>query len=304
MSDIKLFRIASAVQEIQGYSAAVEKSIQTLLEKNLEAILGVRFLASEYVTGKTHGGRIDTLGLDENNSPVIIEYKRSINENVINQGLFYLDWLLDHKAEFKLLVMERISHDAAEKIDWAGTRLLCIAGDFTKYDQHAVQQINRSIELIRYRHYDDDLLLLDLVNATTATGDTSPAGEIKKSGKTNTYKTVGEYLSQSPQGLKDLFEEIRAFLLALGDDVQMKELQFYFAFKRIKNFACVEAHPATPKLLIYVKVDPSGVDLKPGFTRDVRNIGHYGTGDLEIVIKTREDFEAAKPLLIASYEAS
>jgi predicted transport protein/RecB family endonuclease NucS len=305
MSDIKLFRLASTVQEIQGYSAAVEKSIQTLLEKHLEAILGVRFLASEYATGKTHGGRIDTLGLDENNSPVIIEYKRSLNENVINQGLFYLDWLLDHKAEFKLLVMEKISHDAADKIDWKGTRLLCIAGDFTKYDQHAVQQINRSIELIRYRHYDDDLLLLDLVNATTATAtaatDMASTGEIKKSGKA---KTVGEYLNQSPQALKDLFEEMRAFLLALGDDVQMKELQFYFAFKRIKNFACVEAHPATPKLLVYVKVDPASVDLKPGFTRDVRNIGHFGTGDLEIVIKTREDFEAAKPFLIASYEAS
>jgi RecB family endonuclease NucS len=56
----------------------------------------VRFLASEHATGRVHGGRIDTLGLDENHAPVIIEYKRAINENVINQGLFYLDWLLDH----------------------------------------------------------------------------------------------------------------------------------------------------------------------------------------------------------------
>ena len=65
-------------------------------------------LASEYSTGPKHGGRIDTLGIDENGNPVIIEYKRATNENVINQGLFYLDWLLDHRAEFKLLVMERL----------------------------------------------------------------------------------------------------------------------------------------------------------------------------------------------------
>lgn len=61
------------------------------MERHLETFLGVRFLATEYETGKTHRGRIDTLGIDENNSPVIIEYKRSSNENVINQGLFYLD---------------------------------------------------------------------------------------------------------------------------------------------------------------------------------------------------------------------
>ena len=66
-------------------------------------LLGVRFLATEYATGKTHGGRIDSLGIDEDNSPVIVEYKRSTGENVINQGLFYLNWLMDHKAEFELL---------------------------------------------------------------------------------------------------------------------------------------------------------------------------------------------------------
>ena len=315
MSDIKLFHIENKiVKELEGRSAAVERSIQLLLEQNLEAFLGVRFLAAEYVTGKTHGGRIDTLGIDENNSPVIIEYKRTLNENVINQGLFYLDWLLDHKAEFKLLVMDRISKEVAESIDWRDSRLLCIAGDFTKYDQHAVQQINRSIELIRYRQFGESLLLLELVNATTgssassgsASTTTSSGAATTGSSKApkGTYKTVGEYLAQSPVHLKDLFGELQAFLLALGDDVQLKELQYYFAFKRIKNFACVEAHPATPKLLVFVKVNPDTVELETGFTRNVRNIGHFGTGDLEITIKNHADLERAKPLLVASYEVS
>ena len=63
-----------------------------------------------------------------------------------------------------------------------------------------------------------------------------------------------------------------------------KATKLYFAFRRIKNFVCVEVHPQAKKLLVFVKVDPSTIDLVPGFTRDVRNIGHFGTGDLEIAI--------------------
>ena len=98
-----------------------------------------------------HGGRIDTLGLDEDSCPVIIEYKRAINENVINQGLYYLDWLMDHRKEFQWLVLEQLGEDAAKAVDWSAPRLLCIAGDFTRYDEHAVKQINRNIELLRSR---------------------------------------------------------------------------------------------------------------------------------------------------------
>lgn len=92
MSDIKLFRIVGgSAKEIEGTAAHLEKPLQSLIERNLETFLGIRFLATEYSTGKTHAGRIDTLGLDEDSCQVILEYKRSSNENIINQGLFYLD---------------------------------------------------------------------------------------------------------------------------------------------------------------------------------------------------------------------
>jgi len=306
MSDIKIFRLSGdTVSELDGRSAEIEKSLQTLIEKHLDTFLGVRFLATEYSTGKTHGGRIDTLGIDENGCPVIIEYKRAMNENVINQGLFYLDWLMDHKAEFKLLVLEQFGKDAADAIEWSSPRLLCIAGDFTKYDSHAVQQMNRNIELIRYRLYCKDLLLFDLVNATTA--QTASPGEEKKTGKgANKYKTVSEFYEQANTELKDRYESLKAFMLALGDDVQLTPTKNYFAFKRIKNFACVEIHPQTRNLLVFVKLDPDTVDLEKekGFLRDMRKIGHFGTGDLEITVRTADDFERAKPLIVKSYEAS
>jgi len=310
MSDIKLFRLhADGVEPLQATSVAVEKSLQDVVERNLDTFLGVRFLAHEYVTGKTHGGRIDTLGIDENGGPVIIEYKRTLNENVINQGLYYLDWLLDHKAEFKLLVLDRFGPDQAALIDWGATRLLCIATDFTKYDEHAVAQINRSIELIRYRRYGDELLLFELVNTPVqhVVIDDGPEagggikGPVKGSG---VYKTVTENLEQASIGQRDRFEALSAFLIALGDDVQRKTLKYYIAFRRIKNFACVEIRTQTENIVVYAKVDPTSIALETGFTRDVQTIGHFGTGELEITIKNDADLERAKPLLLQSYEAS
>ncbi|MCH5476426.1 endonuclease NucS [Bacillus cereus] len=306
MGDIKIFRLnENNVEELVGQALAVEKSLQTIIERHLDTFLGIRFLASEYSTGKKHAGRIDTLGIDENNSPVIIEYKRSVNENVINQGLFYLDWLLDHKAEFELMVMRRFGEEVSNAIDWSSPRLLCIAGGFTKYDEHAVEQINRNIELYVYKHYEDGLLLLDLVNATTAqTVHTNNDTLALTTNRNTKVKTVSDYLEQSNRQLIDRFEALKLYMLALGDDVQVKILKHYIAFKRIKNFACLEVHPQSDKILLYLKVDPKQVELQSGFTRDVSNIGHYGTGDLEVIITSDENIEKAKHFINMSYDVS
>ncbi len=85
MSDIKLFRLTNgSAKELVGKPVKLEKRLQALIEKHLEMFLHVRFVASEYSTGKTHAGRIDTLGIDENFCPTIIEYKRNSNANVTN----------------------------------------------------------------------------------------------------------------------------------------------------------------------------------------------------------------------------
>jgi predicted transport protein len=265
------------------------------MEQHLESFLGVRFLATEYVTGKAHGGRIDTLGLDDNSCPVIIEYKRALNENVISQGLYYLDWLMDHQGEFTLQVMKKLGPEWSEKIDWSGPRLLCIAGDFTRYDEYAVLQIPRNIELLRYRRYGGDLLLLELVRASTTV--LNP----RRSHPTEAMsgKPTAAGISVETIALQDVWESLKAFLLALGDDVQMKELEHYVAFRRLKNFACVKQQ--NKDLKVWTKLDPSSVVLEDNFTRDVSEIGHAGTGDLEISIRNLTDLARAQPLLLRSY---
>lgn len=300
MSDIKLFRLgASSVSELSGGSMALEKSLQTLFEKNLESLLGVRFLASEF---PTEGGRMDTLGIDENNTPVVIEYKRSTNENVINQGLFYLHWLVSHRKDFEWLVMERFGSEAAKSVDWSAPRLICIAGDFTKFDEHAVQQMNRDITLIRYRRFEGELLLLEQLTAVSAKGTNGGGGSgptVSVGGKK--YKTITAQLAEAPQEVSDLYHAVEAYLNGLGDDVDQKVTDFYVAFRRIKNFACVEVRNHAKKILVFVKVNPDSVVLEEGFTRDVRKVGHFGTGDLEITIHSPDDLERAKQLFEKSY---
>ncbi|HEX5357803.1 MAG TPA: DUF5655 domain-containing protein [Aquabacterium sp.] len=311
MSDIKLFRFSNGfAAELRGDASDLEKPLQNLIEANLVALLGIRFLATEYSTGKTHGGRIDTLGLDENNCPVILEYKRSVGENVINQGLFYLDWLMDHQAEFKLLVLDKFGKDVADDIDWSAPRLVCIAADFTKYDGHAVQQINRNIELIRYRRFGDELLLFELANASLASNNKAGAGKALKVAKdvkepglgkiVGPDKPYGETVASLSPALADLLASVEDYTQSLGDDVQRKELRLYVAFKRLKNFATLV--PQKGRLLLYLHLDPAKVMRLLPSAKDVSQKGHWGTGDVEVPLATMSDLEAVKPFIAEAYE--
>jgi predicted transport protein len=312
MSDIKLFRLTTGqATELQGSASDLERQLQTLIEANLEPLLNIRFVASEHSTGKTHGGRIDSLGLDENNCPVILEYKRSVGENVINQGLFYLDWLMDHQAEFKLLVLAKLGQSAADAIDWSDPRVVCIAADFTRYDGHAVQQIGRNIELIRYRRFGDDLLLLESANTggdavTKAAPTRQPkAAAIKPDAATGKPigpdKSFAELLANLPEATQQLLASLEDYTLSLGDDVQRKELRLYVAFKRLKNFATVVLHRKN-YLLLYLHVDPAQAAAVVPKARDVTHIGHWGTGNLEVPLASLVDLDSVKPFIRAAYE--
>jgi predicted transport protein len=305
VSDIKLFRLKNGkMEKLLGKPVKLEKQLQNLVEKHMDTLLHIQFLATEYSTGSTHSGRIDTLGIDENFCPIIIEYKRNANANVINQGLFYLDWLMDHKADFELLVQKQFGQEMASKLDWSAPRLLCIAEDFTRYDIHAIQQINRNIELIRYVFFGDDLLLLDLVNVVSAgpiaTGTT---GESKDNGKkSKEYKTQEEYLAEASSQLKELYTAVRDYITEFDDDVQERFLKLYIAFKRLKNFVTIKLLTNSNSLLMWLPLNPDEVVLEKGFSRDVRGIGHHGTGDLELTIRNLDDLNKAKPLIQKSFE--
>ena len=121
-------KVDGSLKKLSAISISSEKELQTLVEENLGEVLGMYFLATEYTT--TFGGRIDTLAVDYTGAPVIIEYKRNKNDNVINQALSYLRWLQVQKEEFfEMLIIKSLGQEVAQKIniDWKNPRVICIA---------------------------------------------------------------------------------------------------------------------------------------------------------------------------------
>ncbi|MFE7782157.1 transporter [Streptomyces nigrescens] len=304
MSNLKAFRVSSGLAtEIPGSSVALERQLQTLIESNMEAMLGIRFLASEYATGR-HRGRIDSLGLDENGTPVIVEYKRSRDQNVTNQALSYLSWLHDHHHEFESLVKEKAGTETAKTVDWSNPRIVCIAGDFTHHDTVAIEMIGRRIDLVSYQVF-DDVLTLQLV--ASVAGTTAPARgkapEASRISSAASPKSVQQYLDESPQDLKDLYADLDEVLLSYGD-VQKEPQLHYIAYRRIKNVATVRIQPRNRMLVVNLKLAPDTVQLEAGFSRDIRGLGCLGIKDgVEVRIRSREDLARAGDLIRRSVEA-
>ncbi|MFD5753572.1 DUF5655 domain-containing protein [Streptomyces sp. NPDC127033] len=294
MSGLKLFHTNGGVREAVPRLAEAEADVQGFVEAHMETLLGVRFLASEYGTGPVHGGRIDSLGLDENGAPVIVEYKRATDAGVINQGLFYLAWLMDHRAEFGHLVRDRLGATAAAQILWSAPRLICVAGDFTRYDVHAVREHRRSIDLVRYRYFGADLFGLETV--ASVTGPAPAAGVRRRVARPSAVCGRG-------RALVELAVAVDEVLLGLGEGVTRVQRKQYAAYQRLRNFACL-CPPQQTKLLVYLKADPKEVELVPGFTRDVTRLGHHGTGDLEVQLRTERDVERAAELFQLSFAAA
>lgn len=297
MSSLQLFDIRGPVTELEARRVSLERNLQNLIEANLETFFGVTFLQSEYAITN---GRMDSIGVDENNCPVIFEYKRSLNENVINQGLFYLDWLLDHKADFKLLVMEKLGAEKAQNIDWSMPCVICIASDFTRYDLHAVNQMQRNIRLVKYRLY-DGLLLFEHLNAPNVAASAPQDLQEKSPGpkEPRAYRSFQDYYAQAGEERQKLYALVRDYILSLGDDITESQLKYYVAFKKVKNFACAEVSRTSVSL--HLRLDPDTIELKKGFIQDARGKGHWGTGDLEIRLHSEEEFEAVKYLIDRAY---
>ena len=134
---------------------------------------------------------------------------------------------MNHRKDFEWLVLEKLGKATAASIDWSAPRLICVAGDFNRYDDHAVRQVQRNIDLIRYRRFGQDLVMLDLV---TAISTKSVPGATRGGAASGKSKSVSTALGELDPEMRDRFDALRDYLMALGEDVQETILHFYIAF--------------------------------------------------------------------------
>ncbi|WP_092460807.1 DUF5655 domain-containing protein [Thermoflavifilum thermophilum] len=284
------------VKKVRVTNAKLERSIQKLFEDNLEEILNIIFLASEYST--TWGGRIDTLGIDKNGSPVIIEYKLNKNENVINQSLSYLRWLLDHKAEFEKLCQKKY---IKIEIDWNSPRVICIAESFNKFDLDTVSILPIRIELLRYAIYENGILQIETENYEQVKEEkqTSKA-KIKKE---KLVYSLEDHLLDKDEKIKKLFYALREKIMSLDKNIIEETKAKYIAYKLSSNF--VDVVILSNSLKIFLNVKSGDLNDKWRLARDLtkpKPIGHWGNGDYEVKIDSLEDIEKVFELIQQSYE--
>lgn len=288
-------KITGNLKKLNSFVAAKERDIQNLVEKNLLEVLDMHFLASEYVT--TFGGRIDTLAVDKNGAPVIIEYKRNQNDNIINQGLSYLRWLQAQKIEFfQMLVLKKFGEEFFKSlvIDWKNPRVVCIAESYNKFDIDTVEVVPMRIELFKYRYYDNGIFSLEPLNVSE---------QVSKSNIQQTVievtidTTLENHLNKSSEKIRNLFAELRSRIFTLDENIIEKATSLYIAYRLAKNFA--EIHVSKNHLKVHLRpIEYNDVENKVEKVPDT----YQWTMDRRIYIKSDEDLDYVFSIIEQSYK--
>ena len=330
MGEARLFHVVyGGAHELVEAPFQREKELQQLFESQLRALTGIDMLASEYQAGRHR--RIDTLGIDAQGCPVVIEYKRSQNESIINQGLHYLDWLKNHQADIELLVCDTPGIRSGRRININGAWLLCVARDFAEWDLSTAKEVNRRVELLRCRRFGEEHLILEWVYGK---GSSEPAAVVVKPTPyaepvpppaPEPVKPVLPHVQprdvqprpdrpnyaicrgwrRADESLRELFAELETTLESFGNDVHILPRAKYIAFKcdYSRSLASVHFYASDRYLLVKVPLDPDSVPLERGFMRDMRKEKwHPGPGNLGIKILDHEGLEKARPWLREAYE--
>ena len=130
----------------------LEKDIQKLVENNLGQVSGYKFIKSEFVV-KSY--RIDSLAFDEENcSFVIIEYKRDRNYSVVDQGVSYLNLMLEYKADFIIEYNESQKGTLKRSdVDWSQSKVVFVSPSFTDFQKQSSNFKDLPIELWEIKQF-------------------------------------------------------------------------------------------------------------------------------------------------------
>ena len=276
----------------------MEKEIQILFEKNLNEIMGLEMVNSEFVI---KGKRIDTLGYDpQSKAFVIIEYKRDKNVSVVDQGFTYLSLMLENKADFVLTYNETLKKSIhSTSIDWSQTRVAFVSPSFTENQRLATNFKDIAIELWEVKRYENDLISINPIKKTKSAESIKPLTQQNSVIKSVTDEikvyTEEDHLNGYSEEIKELYETFKSAILNLTDYIEIVSKKLYIAFKKNKNIADVVIMKKGVKIFINLK--KSQLDDPKGLMKDVSETGHWGNGDYETIVANTMNLEYIMSLI-------
>ncbi len=258
-------------QEFKGGNP--ERQLQGYIEKYLHEIFQCHFLKNFY---KISGGEIDTLSITEEGNPCIIEYKHKKEETILNQIVFYYDWLMQRptKFEFERIVKE---NEKTKKlnIDWSKIRLICIAKEYSKWDISLIKHLDTDIECWAYAYHEDELdVHLDpIVNQFKKQKSLS-------SKQTSTDVSLEDHRNKADKEGKVLLDKLREEVLKMGDDIEEGYAPEYIKYSVNTTFLSI--HVRQKWLVAQLRVDETKFKDPKGLTKDISNRGWTVTRAMKI----------------------
>lgn len=270
----------------------LEKEIQILFEKNLNELMGLEMVNSEFVI---KGKRIDTLGYDpQSKAFVIIEYKRDKNVSVVDQGFTYLSLMLENKADFVLTYNETLKKSIhSTSVDWSQTRVVFVSPSFTENQRLATNFKDIAIELWEVKRYENDLISINPIKKTKSAESIKPLTKQNSVIKSVTDEikvyTEEDHLNGYPEEMLELYETYKNAILNLADDIEIIPKKLYIAFKKNKNIVDIVTLKKGIKMFINLK--KGQLDDPKNLMKDVSETGHWGNGHYEVIVNDTKNLE-------------
>ena len=276
----------------------LEKEIQAIFESNIQNIMGLLFVKSEFTIKNK---RIDTLAYDkQTNAFIIIEYKRDKNYSVVDQGLTYLNLMLQNKAEFILTYNETLKDVLHSKdVDWSQSRVAFVSPSFTDNQISASDFKDFGIELWEIKQFENNTISINTIKKSSGAPSIKPLLEnsdsLKEVKENIKVYTEEDHFSNGSDYIIELYEKFKSSILNLTDGIEILPQKYYIAFKKGSNISDIEIQKKSLKIFINAKI--GSLDDPKGLVKDVSNIGHRGNGDYQIQIENDKDLEYIMSLI-------
>ena len=286
------------LKEVEEKAFKLERDIQRVFEENLSTIMQLTLVKSEFTIKNK---RIDTLAYDtQSNAFIIIEYKRDRNLSVVDQGFTYLSLMLENKADFIVEYNESLKKNLKrDDIDWSQTRVAFVSTAFTDNQILATNFKDIAIELWEVKQFENNIISVTPIKKTRAAESikaiTQQNQALRKVSDEIKVYTEDEHIARASEEIEELYVKFRDAILNLADGIEVKPLKQYIAFKKDTNIVCMNIQKKQIRMWIGAKFGTLN-DAKE-IAKDVRNTGHWGTGDYEVAVDNDKDLEYIMSLI-------